>query len=115
NVNNQPTNLNRRRTKLSNHLTDLHLTDSSHTHLPEYTYEKLKKGIVCKNCFAFYTLISNSNIKCTSCGTQEKILTAILRNIKEVHLLFPNLKINTSLIHQWRDAIAHTRVCINTL
>src|SRR5699024_3700086 len=43
-LNNQSVPFNAQQTKLAKQLTDLHLTDSTHTNLPEYSYENLRKG-----------------------------------------------------------------------
>ncbi len=87
--------------KLAQKLLELHQPKHPFAKLPVYTYEKLKKGTFCKNCKSFRITIKHHHLVCNNCGVQEKIDQAILRNVKEFCLLFPNHKITTQAIYDW--------------
>jgi len=114
-LNNQPAIPDRHQTKLSKQLTDLHLPDSTHTNVPEYSYENLRKGIVCRYCSTYISLSNNTNILCKVCDRKEKIRAAILRSIVEFKLLFPDRKITTSIIYDWCGGIVSKKVVRKTL
>lgn len=87
--------------KIAQKLMELHQSKNPFTKLPSYTYEKVKKGIFCRNCKSFHITIKHHNLVCNNCGELEKIDQAILRNVKEFSLLFPNQKITTQAIYDW--------------
>ncbi|MEH7224092.1 NERD domain-containing protein [Bacillus sp. JJ1566] len=87
--------------KLAQTLLELHQTKNPFAKLPAYTYDQIKPGTYCKNCKSFQVSIRHHHLFCNSCGEQEKIDQAIMRNVKEFSLLFPDQKITTQAIFDW--------------
>ncbi|MEH7503559.1 nuclease-related domain-containing protein [Neobacillus drentensis] len=100
-LNNTPSKLNEGHKKLAQKLISLHLTKHPFTVLPKYRYDQLQKGIYCKTCKSFLVSIKNNEVVCRKCGGHEKVELAILRNVKEFKLLFPDRKITTHSIYEW--------------
>ncbi|KGA96697.1 hypothetical protein AJ85_21410 [Alkalihalobacillus alcalophilus ATCC 27647 = CGMCC 1.3604] len=94
-------------TKLSKQLLASHLDDNPYTRLPEYQYEELNKGIVCKGCRSLNTFFKGKSIHCTNCLTKEKLNQAVIRTTHEFMLLFPDKKVTTYAIWDWCN-IANT-------
>lgn len=87
--------------KLAQTLISLHQTKSPFTILSKYNYDQLQKGIYCKACGSLLVSIKNYDVVCKKCGGQEKIEPAILRNVEEFKLLFPDRKVTTQSIYEW--------------
>lgn len=102
-VNTRPVKLNKKHYRLAQQLVDHHQEESPYTRLPEYSYEKLKKGITCpKHCKTFFL---DESLICKECGCIEETEEAILRCVKEFTLLFPDRKITTTDIYDWCGGI----------
>lgn len=82
-------------------LVRLHHENYYSTNLPDYDFDTLKKGIYCSECFSFRYESTRQYRMCTVCGCREKIADAILRNIEEFRLLFPDTHLTKRLIHEW--------------
>jgi hypothetical protein len=93
--------LNGSHTKLAEQLLSLHITESPFTRISQFEYNQLKKGITCATCNSFMTSFIESNLICDKCHCSEEIDTAILRNVEQFILLFPDRKITTNSIHEW--------------
>ena len=91
--------------KLAEDLVKEHKPCSPYTRLPPYTYEDLKKGLTCSSCFSFLVKAGETKIVCSVCGCMENIEDGILRSVRELQLLFPNIKITTNLIFEWCKVI----------
>ncbi|WP_066371201.1 nuclease-related domain-containing protein [Neobacillus fumarioli] len=100
-LNKTPSMLHEGHKKVAQNLLSLHQNTNRLTTLPKYTYDQLSKGIYCKNCKSFLVSIRNNVFLCDQCGEHEKIEHAILRNVKEFQLLFPEKKITTQRIYEW--------------
>lgn len=87
--------------RLVTDLEKLNNTHSSFEQIPNYTFKKLKKGILCPTCFSFLDRHTLRTLICKNCGFNEIVKHAILRNIKEFNLLFPNKNITTNIICEW--------------
>lgn len=96
-----PSKTNDQHMRLAQKLLSDHKDESPYTHLPEYSYEQVKKGIVCASCHSLSTSLIGSRVICNGCGKEEKVDNAILRSIKEFMLLFPDRKITTNTIQEW--------------
>jgi len=86
---------------LAEKLIALHMEDSSYRRMPSYTYEELKKGILCEKCNSLFISTERAMIKCNVCGYTESLELAVLRSVKEFKLLFPERKITTKEIYDW--------------
>lgn len=87
--------------KLADKLVALHLEESPYTELPQYNYEQLKKRINCEICQSSKTTVSGKKTICEDCGHEESVTDTVLRGVKELKLLFPDVKITTNIVHEW--------------
>lgn len=86
---------------LADKLVSLHLKESPYSQLPNYEYEQLAKGIVCRECRCFVESVVGYFCVCAHCGGRELVNDAVLRNTQEFSMLFPNEKITTNGIFDW--------------
>lgn len=100
-LNQTPSTLNDSHKKLAQKLISLHQTKNPFTILPKYHYDQLQKGIYCITCRLFSVSVKNNDFVCGKCGAHEKIELAILRNVEEFKVLFPDRKITTQTIYEW--------------
>jgi hypothetical protein len=100
-LNARPAKLNKRHFKLAQQLVALHQIDPPYPRLPYYTYELLRKGILCPQCYYFFSEIKGEILVCGKCGCKEGVEPAVLRSVTELLLLFPDQKITTKAIHEW--------------
>lgn len=101
--------LSERHKQLAQQLISHHQNKNPYGILPKYTYEQLKKGIYCKTCGSFLISKTGYFFLCKSCGGQERFEKAILRNVEEFILLFPDKKITTKNIYEWIDVYINKR------
>ena len=93
---------NGRHAKIAQLLIDAHQTKSRYTHIPDYSYEELKKGITCARCHKFIANFKGKGLFLVCiCGSIENTQSAILRSVAEFNLLFPDRKITTKVIMEW--------------
>lgn len=114
-LNNEPSTLNSFHTNLATRLTNLHIKNSTYKRLPAYKYDHLKKGILCKHCSEFLATIVNVSFVCKNCGHREKVRPALLRCVKEYHLLFPTEKMTTNSIYEWSNKLVSKKAIRRTL
>lgn len=100
-LNNTPNKLNDGHMKLAQKLISSHQTHNPFSVPPKYNYDQLQKGPYCKTCNSFQISIKNDSLVCNKCGEHEKLEPAIMRNVKEFKLLFPERKITTQSIYEW--------------
>lgn len=100
-LNTTPSVLNDGHQNLAQKLLSLHQTKNPYTQLPEYEYDQLQKGVYCRNCKSFQVTVGYAYIVCKNCGQKESYEQAILRNVKEFTLLFPERRITTVEIYEW--------------
>ncbi|MBS4216437.1 nuclease-related domain-containing protein [Neobacillus rhizophilus] len=110
-----PSQLNSLRKKLNNHqlklgdyhkrladkLISMHIIESPYEMVPAYSYEQLKKDMICDKCQSFSILVVDGKLVCHNCGHQVLIEFGILRCVEEFKLLFPKRKITTTVIYEW--------------
>ncbi|MCM3567531.1 nuclease-related domain-containing protein [Neobacillus mesonae] len=82
-------------------LLSMHKSVSSHMRMPFYAYENLIKGMLCKLCFSLETYVDGNWLVCRKCGHKEPLEAAVVRNVQELLLLFPGMKITTNGVHEW--------------
>ncbi|RXI97790.1 NERD domain-containing protein [Anaerobacillus alkaliphilus] len=78
-----------------------HSTKYPFNKLPSYTYDQLKKGVICAKCNSFQDALSSRKLVCKTCGTVEKVEVALMRSVEEYNLLFPDRKITVGAIQEW--------------
>jgi hypothetical protein len=101
----KPSRLNSLHKKLAEKLVSLHMSESPYIRLPKYEYNQLKKGNTCKECQSFSMYVRGKNVVCCDCGFDEFVETAVIRNVEEIKLLFPEIKITTNTVHEWCGVI----------
>ncbi|MBS4210608.1 nuclease-related domain-containing protein [Bacillus sp. FJAT-50079] len=105
-LNEIPSNLNDHHKRIADLLISMHQPESPFIRLPPYEYNQLRKGIICEACHSFHFKVSERKLVCNQCGRVENIDSAVLRNVEEFRLLFPNRKIRTNCIHEWCNIIS---------
>lgn len=94
---------------LAEKLVELHKEESPFSLLPKYDYAGLKKGIPCECCHSFFVTLEGHNVVCLNCGHREKLKNAVIRHVNEIRVLFPDVKITTSLVHDWCGIVEDQR------
>ncbi|MBU9722957.1 MULTISPECIES: nuclease-related domain-containing protein [Bacillaceae] len=82
-------------------LVSLSVEKSSRSRIPGYSLEMLAKGVRCSKCEDVFMKSINRHLKCPQCHGVELFDDAILRNVKEFVLLFPEEPITTIEIFKW--------------
>ena len=102
-----PSKLNSMHYNLAEKLVSLHQIDDPYSRVRHYRYDELAKGMLCGICYSFMHFVGDgvggggAQLVCVGCGAHEKIDSAVLRNAKELQLLFPDVKITTNLVYDW--------------
>jgi hypothetical protein len=97
----KPSKLNDRHTKLAEKLVEAHIVKSPISHVPDFSYEKLQKGLTCRQCDSFFVADEGKKLVCRDCRCEENIETAVVRSVKEFQVLFPERKVTTSVVWEW--------------
>ena len=100
---------------LANQLISLHIQDAPLYIPPSYQYHELIKGNICRNCGSYEITVKGTKCICKSCGEKELSEDLIMRNVKELMLLFPEMKITTNTIFEWCDKVLPKRTIGRTL
>ncbi|OCA88114.1 hypothetical protein A8F94_09855 [Bacillus sp. FJAT-27225] len=109
-LNNIPSTLTQYHWNLADKLISLNKVKSEYTKLPEYQFGNLRKGPTCCNCHSFDIGVYGHKLVCLQCEQTEEVAEAIMRNVQEVKLLFPDENISTQLIHKWCLIIPENRI-----
>lgn len=101
-LNSKPSKLNSMHNKLAEQLISFHQIEAPNPQrLPYYDFDQPQKGICCASCHSLSTSVRGTKLICDECGAIEKVESAVIRSVKEIKLLFPELKITTKIIHEW--------------
>lgn len=109
-LNSKQSKLNNQHRKLAERLLSLDQTNLSSPRLPHYSFEQLVKGIKCAECNAMFSACQGKNFLCGKCGGKEFIDTAVMKNVEEFRLLFPDRRITIKEIYQWCDYAVSKKV-----
>lgn len=74
----------------------------------EYEYDRLFKGITCVKCESFVEFdfdVSRKNVQCPKCGEAELVDAAVLRNIKDYIILFPEEQVTVGRMLDWMGSV----------
>ncbi|NLP49737.1 nuclease-related domain-containing protein [Bacillus sp. RO1] len=93
--------LNSMHTALAEKLTSLHMVDSPFKNLPGYSYEQVKKGLVCTGCASLSVFVEGRSARCVRCHKVETLEEIVLRHVREFRMLFPEKPVSTKNIHEW--------------
>ncbi|WP_421385416.1 nuclease-related domain-containing protein [Bacillus salacetis] len=94
--------------QLGDRLLSLLIEEMPYTSVPDYTYDRLRKGIVCKGCGVFYGSF-HKTFQCGFCGGRESCSEAVIRSINEFKMLFSDNKVTTARIHDWCNVVKDER------
>lgn len=101
NLDKNKANVNDKHMQLARKLLSEHRTLSPYTRLPHYSFEEMKKGILCGCCRSLETIYDGLRVVCVTCGAVEELDSAILRSAEEFMLLFPDKKLTTNALLEW--------------
>ncbi|WP_286228946.1 nuclease-related domain-containing protein [Neobacillus mesonae] len=101
NLNTISTKLNRNHDLLTEKLISLYVEEDPYAQLPPYTYKGMRTGMTCGICDSFEITLHGKNGICEDCGHVETVEAIVLRNVWELKMLFPKLKITTNLVFDW--------------
>lgn len=104
-LSNQNLSITDKQLELGKKLKELHNETYRPDKLPIYSFDQLKKGILCPVCFSTSYRNTRQTYFCAACSHKETITSAIERSILEFRLLFPNSPITTNRIYHWCGAI----------
>jgi hypothetical protein len=96
--------------ELAEKLLSLHVEKSPYERHPEFRYEDLRKGIVCRGCGRLgMEVINTNNLVCRNCKNSEKFSNGFLRSMEEFCLLFPERIVTTRQMYEWCGGIKDKR------
>jgi hypothetical protein len=108
-LNKIPSNINTKHTMLADKLVSLHLEDAPYNQLPSYNYERMRKGLSCEKCNSLTTFVEGMKCFCKECGAEELVTASVMRNVRELQLLFPYQRITTNIVYDWCKVITSKR------
>src|SRR5699024_5228862 len=91
--------------QLARQLIKMHHDQPLVDRLPKYTFKQVKKEIICASCSGFLEYYNYNVLVYINCNSKENIEIAVMRNVKEFMLLFPNKKVTTQSIFEWCSII----------
>ncbi len=106
----RPVKLQKSHFALAEKLLALNIENYRNMKLPIYTFEMLRKGIICERCHQFVELLNDKMVICRHCGKIEGIHPAVLRSVEEFRLLFPEEKVTTKAVFEWCNGTASERI-----
>ncbi|OLS41343.1 nuclease-related domain-containing protein [Bacillus sp. MRMR6] len=98
-LNSRPVKLSDKYLELAEQIISMHIVQQPC--MPPYSYDQLRKGIICPKCYSFYTQRVRNKLICGTCSTLEEVDSAVLRSVKEFMFLFPDQLVTTDIIHDW--------------
>lgn len=114
---NIPAKLTTRHTNIADKLVSLHQIESPYSRLPTYGYNHMQKGFTCVKCNSFEVTFPTGGriLVCDLCGCKEGIESAVIRNVEEIKLLFPDIKITSNLVFDWCGGVVSKKTIKNFL
>lgn len=100
---------------LANQLSSLHIQEAPFHLPPNYQFHELRKGCTCIKCGAYEMSVMATKCICNSCGEKEISESLIMRNVRELTMLFPEKKITTNNIFEWCGEVLPKRTISRTL
>lgn len=111
-INKKMTRLSKSQHFLAEKLIQANQTSASYEkRLPIYDYHLLKKGLTCMACGSFDLTISQRSCQCKDCFIKVSVDETLMKNIRDIRVLFPEMKLTTSLVYDWCErAIVFKRI-----
>ncbi|WP_042458707.1 nuclease-related domain-containing protein [Neobacillus dielmonensis] len=100
-LNKIPSTLGNQHKKVAAELAARHIKETPFTSLPQYSFGAMKKGSCCVKCDSYMVTVVEDELVCHVCGEHESIEAAVVRNVEEIRLLFPEMRITTNLVYEW--------------
>ena len=100
-----PSRLNHVHKRLAEKLIEQHLDQSPFQKKPAYSYEQVKKGILCGKCSSSIVKLEGRTVYCDDCGWNEPFADSVVRTVNDFVLLFPEMKITVSQTHEWCNSL----------
>ncbi|MCC5894587.1 MAG: NERD domain-containing protein [Alkalibacterium sp.] len=69
--------------------------------LPDFHWDKLKKGLTCGSCKSFDLKLNQRSCVCLNCERATSRKNCLIENINNLILLYPDKKVTTSLVYEW--------------
>lgn len=104
-LNQIPSKLNYQHKQLADRLLSMHSSENPYAWKPVYTYKQVRRGVICPRDQFFMRSVDDRKLVCDRCGLEESVDAAVLRSVKELVFLFPEMKITTNLVHEWCGVI----------
>ena len=105
-----PSQVTNKHKELAKQLISMHVSDSHFRKLSYLSEDRIKKGIICSQCFAFFEKAGKKYLTCDRCHHKETVDQAVVRAINEYSYLFPNEKVTTNKIYNWCEIIFYKRI-----
>src|SRR5699024_10206725 len=96
-------------------LCKLHKPKSDYERTPEYHFNTLEKGIMCKECNGKMALVERRKLRCGVCTYKESLASAVMRSVVELSTLFPNQNITIGVVREWCCLELSSKIIRNTL
>lgn len=80
-----------------------HLLISSYETMPVYNYTHLRKGVTCGKCDDFMVMDGFNHMRCTACDDIDSLEKSTMRNIYDLHRLFPDKNITVQTVAEWTN------------
>ncbi|ALC88974.1 nuclease [Bacillus sp. FJAT-18017] len=109
-LNKIPSNLTQSHWSLADKLISLNQEKSEYTTLPDYRFDNQKKGVTCYKCHSFDIGVIGYKVVCMQCGHHEDVEAAVMRSIDELKMLFPNIKLSTSIVYDWCSIVSQSKI-----
>ncbi|WP_318507097.1 nuclease-related domain-containing protein [Bacillus sp. T3] len=109
NLDTRPSLLNGKHRELAEFLLQAHIIEPPYDKLPPYTFDTVRKGFISACCGSLYVNIVGRRLVCGICGQAEDISLAVVRNIEELRLLFPGIKVSTRMVWEWCGGVVAKR------
>jgi len=104
-LNLHPSRITSKHKMLADKLVNLHNPVSPYNTLPSFDYCQLRKGVFCEICNSFSISVEGQKCVCKDCWHEEAIAEAVMRNVREIKLLFPDRRITTGVVHEWCQVV----------
>lgn len=90
-----------RAVRIAQFLASLHTSDNPYENIMKYSYDEIKKGILCTTCRMHVAELHCRGLVCKQCGMKESKTEGLNRSIDEFRILFPDKPLKVDAIYKW--------------